>query len=1386
MGHAVGPMSLVTMARIPSGIAISLLVILAVSGPAHGQQSVSPSEDLAQVTHEATSGSVLQLGSGRFNGPIVVEGKTLTLKGQPDGSTVIATDRSNAAVLVTDGAQATLENIVVEAAQSGQMGLYVKSATLDMIGGRVTKSADHGIYVESAKLSLVGTAVEDSAGAGLIGQKGSDITIDRARFERIAGTAVHQQDGAKLTVKGSQLAGKAAIVVFGGAPEVLLEANRLTGQAVDQAVIALDQGGSAVVRGNTISGGDNNIVALPAPDAKIEIADNLMYGTKRGAITIQAREALTVAPTLSGNRILIDGADDTTFGIYLTGATTAQMSGNFIVTRKGYGLAVRDKAVAHLADNLILADAIALSVANTDATATQLAGTLLVPVDGVEGQPSVDARTQALAASLDSGRADSMRQARDKALEMAAAGAADPAVTVETYFTALEAQLSEIKAAAANFGSISLRVRDAIGKEDVTPFALLDESGNELSRHSAANPTASVAPGTYLIAPDFDPLQVQDVTVAAGENVTARLDQPEALWLTFAYHPKRGPTHALMKLRSQADRKELAASIRESGHYQLLAERRSAATKQDLELALDLARRWIYEESKTKRPSDNDSASWGRYHMTNDLAYRILGLAGDASDVEQLAKMAADNGYLGSKSTFGVAMSLIEARLGKLQTGKLAELAASEDEAMAIGAAIILHEHGVRSFDAKLLQSMASPKDVKHRDWNIYYFAFAMLDDGRPEVLSIVRQLWDRFQARKVELAGMTEEQRKGQYNELGGILLPGAAYLLAHGGPEDWARVALDPVEFYSASMVAAFGADPAQAAGILADQRNIPSIFGIATHLAALKRDDTAAAFKSIGDQVYNAKFYAEVEAGNSYPDEPARQMLNNFHGISSSLWPNEDMAEYYYHGAEKLKVDPLPWAPFEWTYAEVADRIVKGDRNSGFFSQLDFMPHAQLEQLLAERNAAQVLPSVELLLAYHKVATRASWVGDPTDDGRMIGNVTDWQRPFLVKIPSGEKYGGAISGRLDFHPAFVNNELRLRFELPHFGFYHEYCSLAAMIGANNCDRSYWQHHAVVQDARGLVTGVRLIRGEETIALQERPHDKPDQLIYAGELGGRDLSDLRVEVDLALGEERRSFSFALYSSDFAKWQRIADSQLAAARAAAGSAPNDVAALMTLAESTRLVGDLDGAWQAYARVLAVDPGITNLWFDGAAMFEEAGLAERAVAVFEEAAAARPDDLDIRFSLGVTAYNASDFPRAARAFGRVVEAAPDDHEARLWHGHALFLSHEWAGAAAAYAALPEDRRTPQVALLQMIAGAEAAGGATSDLAAYEAGIERMRPPAEGGEQPKALEPCQVDFYGGYRHRFSGQADEAKAAFERAHSSCALGTIEHRAVSMILQ
>jgi tetratricopeptide (TPR) repeat protein len=1343
--------------------------------------NVVPGDDLIAVIADAPDGATVVLSAGLFNGPINVEDKALRIRGQADGSTVIFSNRSDAVLVATEGASVAVDGVVLEGNQPGQLGVYVRNATLRLTGSSVRDTQSDAIYVEGGVFDASHVKIAGAVGHGVAALAGSSVTIADSVITGIGQIGIILSDGVRMAIIGSEVAAAQGVVVQGGAPETSIKNTSIHSSVADHAGLSIQTGGPVILHANQISAESQALRIAASSDAPIRIENNLIYAVTEsasGGIVIETNGDGNAEPIFIGNRILIGAPSDYAFGILLRGNIHASLVDNRVAVRNGLGVSLESGAEAQLSGNAILADGGTVSFYETNDGASVLEREILVPTNNVRGEPVIAADTNARATLLSDDVAEEMRNARDDAIDLAISGRADQGETVGSYFRSLDDRLNSLEQAFADLASISMVVVDATGRSIAAPFVLLDDRGSEVAKTDWANPSTQAVAGSYLLVPDFNALQQLELDLGAGEDRTVRFEQKNSLWLTFDAVESGKPSNEpyqikrLVELRPLEERAAILATLRNVASIDVVADRRSEATESEMAAALAAARAWLQGGMDQRwKEMETGSAVAERFNGTNRLAYRILAVAGDATDVEWLGRFdqfGPSATYFDAWGLGQVTAALIEARLGRLETGRFAETAKSGKGAVAIGSALILHRFGIRDYDDMAIDAILSPANPLIPRKFAERFTWTFLDRGDEKMLTAVRALWDLYEAREAELAAMAEEGRQGQVNEFFSFSISGWAYLLAYGTPDDWRRVADKPIDAYKLPIAAAMLADIEQAEQVVADRRWLSAFYNYLDVVsAALTAGEVKPLRETLSGLAYQLGYERAAAAGQGNARQQGLNSQSKFDLASAPVASNYGMAKGYFGGRDFFGISYIPevWVQYDWAEAEMIDALltVKNQWHDAIITQLDYIPPERLEKFFADKNAAEHLPSADLLLAYHKVAKRAHRVISYSEHA-VEG------RSFVVSTrDQGLDFNGAISGRLDIDPYWIGSALNLRITL----------DLEQFLESGNFIPAYGaavdRHVEYVSRPRTLIDGVHLRRGGAPIAIEELDDDS-DGYVFRANLGDRALSDLWVDVDIAYFDQRYQLTFPLYFGPFAAKQNVMRGKVRAAETMAAATPEDVNALIILARAQRDFGDPTAAWASYNAALTLNPELFDLWFETGDMFAESGLPEQAVDVLEQGLELHPGDPDLTFALGSHAYEAGDYPRAAIAFGELVAASPDDSEARLWQANSLLLQRNWAGAAEAYALLPAGQWSPWIAMRSQIAKAEGSGGTLTDFSDFDATNAAM------GEANKRH--CDDDIYQAFRAQFSGAQDQAKSAFDRARLSCAYGSFERRLITEI--
>ncbi len=209
------------------------------------QSSLPPGSDLTRVTSQAADGATITLGAGAYPGVILAQGKSLVIKGDPGGGTVLTGADAQMIVQAVDGGRLELSHVTFEPRAGDGLAAYVAKAEASFADCHVKESASPAFYVDGGRVALVRcelrglqdvglaatnrstVAVRDSLISGaakggilLVGE--SRGTATGTRFEKVGGQVIRVSEGSSVTVADSHIAdGKGrGVVVAGGAAEI--------------------------------------------------------------------------------------------------------------------------------------------------------------------------------------------------------------------------------------------------------------------------------------------------------------------------------------------------------------------------------------------------------------------------------------------------------------------------------------------------------------------------------------------------------------------------------------------------------------------------------------------------------------------------------------------------------------------------------------------------------------------------------------------------------------------------------------------------------------------------------------------------------------------------------------------------------------------------------------------------------------------------------------------------------------------------------------------------------------------------------------------------------------------------------------------------------------
>ena len=178
------------------------------------------------------------------------------------------------------------------------------------------------------------------------------------------------------------------------------------------------------------------------------------------------------------------------------------------------------------------------------------------------------------------------------------------------------------------------------------------------------------------------------------------------------------------------------------------------------------------------------------------------------------------------------------------------------------------------------------------------------------------------------------------------------------------------------------------------------------------------------------------------------------------------------------------------------------------------------------------------------------------------------------------------------------------------------------------------------------------------------------PDPLAFAR----KQLSKLRfdramTEIDRVLEVDPQNLAAWRLRGEVALGQGDLDEALDSWTIASKLAPTDADLLVRIGDLLiRKPDRLDEALDAYARVLAIEPGNTRVMISVGSIHERRQQWDQAAASYEAALAIDPNLLRARSSLGIVKFKMGDYPGSAAALRTAIELSPHDLRSRVFFG----------------------------------------------------------------------------------------------------------------------
>jgi hypothetical protein len=442
------------------------------------------------------------------------------------------------------------------------------------------------------------------------------------------------------------------------------------------------------------------------------------------------------------------------------------------------------------------------------------------------------------------------------------------------------------------------------------------------------------------------------------------------------------------------------------------------------------------------------------------ISKAILIRYGAEEDLERL--IAVDTANDSWTPAYGAAA--LAARLGSWRDGRLAALARSGNMAAMAG----LANEGDRRWDDAMLAAIAAAP------WKDVNLALRALRGAAPEHRIEAGRAFLARHAAETAKAEAEADTSKRVYPMGRGAERP---LLLNSDDAADLKRVNersiwTDPWEVSDLTPLI----ENPEALLWLADaaQMDDDTMSEVCAAVTALSPDVAAGAYDRMRTKLVDEAYVAMVRAGKigSVADYQSRTRVGLF---SAGCVPSDTTASYV--DADFGGYLDVPAVRETWNEEEILGNVAAGSLNWKYFSQLDYLDDATFETALSGDPGFAFAP---LLGAFHKVMRFGTL---ETERGRPY--LVDDARPYVMRLPSGERYGGTIAGIMRLVLSRRDDGLVLTLVPDHRVAYSDFCSLAATI-ATNCDQSQWLVDPYAVDPVALIDKVELRGPGGAIALR------------------------------------------------------------------------------------------------------------------------------------------------------------------------------------------------------------------------------------------------------------------------------------------------------------
>ena len=540
----------------------------------------------------------------------------------------------------------------------------------------------------------------------------------------------------------------------------------------------------------------------------------------------------------------------------------------------------------------------------------------------------------------------------------------------------------------------------------------------------------------------------------------------------------------------------------------------------------------------------------------------------------------------------------------------------------------------------------------------------------------------------------------------------------------------------------------------------------------LRDFSRARALACAREFEEAVYEGTWRKERARDNRNATGAATDALYRHEIMSSHFRPNRRTARYFF--LSKVCLAETPWIPARSADAKIVEKLVNHQCSWDYDRQLDYFPHDDLVKEFEAHEARRKLAHVDLILAAHRVTTRAFMNLDYQD--RFADGLE--RRTYCFREPGD--MGGAICGVMEVRPRLVGSTLQVRFRLHHDGYYHA----TNFISANSPLSEFRIHPYMVDGGRALIGAVRARSGDRTFPAAFRTTQPDGSLLYEVELPRPDLAGVYLEVDARFVAQSHPLVFDLFTSECARRRTRLAAAAAEKDAAAAAAPARPEAWIEAGYAHQATGALREAMKRYRKAIDLAPRRQDAYLIAAEMYRRHGQHRQAADLLRALADADPAQADNWHNLAAELYLAEAYAEAARACAKALEVRPGHVDARVLQAVSSYLAGDRAAASRLLEGLPDGAPRDRTVCLRLLSDRTREGAVAADVETVFAALhDRL----DDGPRKALLglllqrtalaealkvcttpaDQCRAHCYAGYRAVFDGNTTAAGEQFTKA-------------------